>query len=78
VKNLNSTSGDHLFYVDASPIAADIKVGSTWKTIVVFGLRRGGNHYYALDITDTTNPSFMWSFTDTKLGETWSEPASAR
>ena len=75
VKNLNSTSGDHLFYVDASPIAADIKVGSTWKTIVVFGLRRGGNHYYALDITDTTNPSFMWSFTDTKMGETWSEPA---
>ena len=75
IKNLDSTSGDHLFYVDASPIAADIKVGSTWKTIVVFGLRRGGKSYYALDITDTTNPSFMWSFTDTKMGETWSEPA---
>ena len=75
VKNLNSTAGDHVFYVDASPIAADIKVGGSWKTIVVFGLRRGGNHYYALDITDTTNPSFMWSFTDTKMGETWSEPA---
>ena len=75
LKNLNSTSGDHLFYVDASPIAADIKVGSTWKTIVVFGERRGGRYYYALDITDTTNPSFMWSFTDTKMGETWSEPA---
>jgi type IV pilus assembly protein PilY1 len=75
VKNLNSTSGDHLFYVDASPIAADIKISGTWKTIVVFGLRRGGNYYYALDITDTTNPSFLWSFTDTKLGETWSEPA---
>jgi len=28
--------------VDSSPIATDIKVGSTWKTIVVFGLRRGG------------------------------------
>jgi len=75
VKNLHATSGDHLFYVDASPIAADIKVGSTWKTIVVFGLRRGGKSYYALDITDTTNPSFLWSFTDTKMGETWSEPA---
>ena len=75
VKNLNSTSGDHLFYVDASPIAADIKISGTWKTIVVFGLRRGGNYYYALDITDTTSPSFLWSFTDTKMGETWSEPA---
>src|SRR5262245_56521942 len=75
VKNLNSTSGDHLFYLDASPIAADIKVGSTWKTIVVFGERRGGKYYHALDITDTTNPTYMWSFTDTKMGETWSEPA---
>ena len=75
VKNLNSTSGDHLFYVDASPIAADVKISGVWKTIVVFGLRRGGNYYYALDITDTANPSFLWAFTDTKLGETWSEPA---
>jgi type IV pilus assembly protein PilY1 len=75
IKNLKATSGEHLFFVDASPIAADIKVGSTWKTIVVFGERRGGRYYYALDITDTTNPSFMWSFTDTKMGETWSEAA---
>ena len=75
VKNLNSSSGEHLFYVDASPIAADIKVSGTWKTIVVFGLRRGGKSYYALDITNTTSPSFLWSFTDTKMGETWSEPA---
>jgi type IV pilus assembly protein PilY1 len=75
LKNLNSTSGDHLFYVDASPIAADVKISGVWKTIVVFGLRRGGKSYYALDITDTTNPSFLWAFTDTKMGETWSEPA---
>jgi type IV pilus assembly protein PilY1 len=75
MQNLHSTSGDHLFYVDASPIAADIKISGSWKTIVVFGLRRGGKHYYALDITDTTNPTFLWSFTDTKMGETWSEPA---
>ncbi|HZO43535.1 MAG TPA: PilC/PilY family type IV pilus protein [Methylomirabilota bacterium] len=75
LKNLESTSGDHLFYVDASPIAADIKIGGVWKTIVVFGLRRGGKSYYALDITNTTSPSFLWAFTDTKMGETWSEPA---
>ena len=75
VKLLKATSGEHLFYVDGSPIAADIKVGSNWKTIVVFGERRGGRYYHALDITDTTSPSYMWSFTDTKMGETWSEPA---
>jgi type IV pilus assembly protein PilY1 len=75
LKTLTDTSGNHQFYVDSSPIATDIKVGSTWKTIVVFGLRRGGPFYYALDITDTTNPQWMWSFTDSKIAETWSEPS---
>jgi type IV pilus assembly protein PilY1 len=78
LKDLVPTSGDHNFFVDASPIAIDIKIGSAWKTIVVFGLRRGGNYYYALDITDTTNPAYMWSFTDVNLGETWSEPAMGK
>jgi type IV pilus assembly protein PilY1 len=75
LQSLTAKSGEHLFFVDASPIAADIKVSGTWKTIVVFGLRRGGKYYYALDITDTTAPTFMWSFTDSRMGETWSEPA---
>lgn len=75
LKDLTVQSTQHLFYVDSSPIATDIKIGSNWKTIVVFGLRRGGNSYVALDITDTTNPGFLWSFTDSKMGESWSEPA---
>jgi type IV pilus assembly protein PilY1 len=75
LKFLTDSTSDHGYYVDSSPIAADIKVGSTWKTIVVFGLRRGGPYYYALDITDTTSPTFLWSFTDSKIAETWSEPA---
>src|SRR5438034_533786 len=75
LQGLTATSGEHQFFVDGSPIAADVKISGTWKTIVVFGLRRGGKTYHALDITDTTNPRYLWSFTDTKLGETWSEPA---
>ena len=75
LKTLTVTNGEHDYYVDASPVAADIKVGSTWKTILVFGLRRGGNSYHALDITDINNPTYLWSFTDTKIAETWSEPA---
>jgi len=75
LQTLTARSGEHLFFVDASPIAADIKVSGTWKTVVVFGLRRGGKYYYALDITDTTSPTFMWSFTDSRMAETWSEPA---
>jgi len=89
VKALTNSS-IHPYLVDSSPIAADVCVksktdgsgdcnsASDWKTIVVVGLRRGGRSYYALDITDTTNPLLLWSqsFTDsTKMGETWSEPA---
>jgi type IV pilus assembly protein PilY1 len=76
--NLVSTSDDHDYYVDSSPIAADVKVGGAWKTIVFFGLRRGGNFYYAIDITNTTSPQYLWSFTDGKMGETWSEAAIGR
>ena len=74
LKQLAVTSGSHEFFVDSSPVAADIKIGSSWKTIVIFGERRGGSYYYALDITDTTNPQYLWSFTDSKMGESWSEP----
>jgi len=75
LKDLTATIAQHDFYADGSPIAADVKIGATptWKTIAVFGLRRGGRKYYAMDITDTTNPLYMWSFTDSKMGETWSE-----
>ena len=74
LKDLTATSGSHEFFVDSSPIVADIKIGSTWKTVVIFGERRGGNYYYALDITNTTDPQYLWSFTDSKMGESWSEP----
>ncbi|HWO42652.1 MAG TPA: PilC/PilY family type IV pilus protein [Candidatus Eisenbacteria bacterium] len=74
LKDIAASAGQHAFYVDASPLAADVKIGSSWKTIVIFGQRRGGRNYYALDITDTTNPQYLWSFTDSKMGETWSDP----
>ena len=65
----------HPFFADSSPVVADVKIGGNWKTIAVFGERRGGRNYFALDVTDTTDPQFLWTFTDSKLGETWSEPA---
>ena len=72
---LAQTSGGHPFFADSSPVVADVKIGGTWKTVAVFGERRGGRNYLALDITDTTSPQYLWSFTDSKIGETWSEPA---
>jgi type IV pilus assembly protein PilY1 len=78
LQNLTVQGGEHGFYMDSSPIAVDIKVSGTWKTIVMFGQRRGGPAYYALDITNTTSPQFLWSFTDSKITETWSEPSMGK
>jgi type IV pilus assembly protein PilY1 len=77
LKEVAALTGTHDFLVDGTPVAADAKIGATpaWKTVVLFGLRRGGRYYYALDITDTTSPLYKWSMTDSKMGETWSEPA---
>ncbi len=74
LKDLAAWSGSHAFFADGSPIAADVKIGGSWKTVLIVGERRGGRNYYALDITDTTSPLYLWSFTDSKMGETWSEP----
>lgn len=51
LKNLASKSYTHQFYVDGTPVSGDIKVGDTWKTILVGGLRAGGAGFYAMDIT---------------------------
>jgi type IV pilus assembly protein PilY1 len=50
------------------------------------GMRRGGNSYYALDVTDRANPKFMWQITGgadgtngfEELGQTWSKPVKTK
>jgi type IV pilus assembly protein PilY1 len=77
----------HRYYVDGSPKVADVWLdanndgikaadGSEWRTVLVGGFRQGGEGLYALDITDTQNPAFMWTFLTT--GFSWSEPAFAK
>jgi type IV pilus assembly protein PilY1 len=47
----------HHFYVDSSPRVGDVDFGNgtgNWHTILVGGLGKGGNSYYALDITDAS------------------------
>lgn len=47
------------------------------------GMRRGGNHYYALNVTDRTAPKLLWQITGgtgdfAELGQTWSRPIVTR
>lgn len=57
----------------------DGEVNENDKVWLFFGYRRGGNSYYAMDITDPSNPEVMWTIEGgsgnfTELGQTWSQP----
>ena len=70
----------HEFYVDGSPIYGDIETASGWRSVLIGGLRSGGQGLFALDITDPENFSagdVMWEFTDehdADLGYVFGEP----
>ncbi len=53
------------------------------KAYYIFGMRRGGNNYYALDISDRTAPKLLWEIKGgtgdfARLGQTWSAPQIGR
>jgi hypothetical protein len=63
------------YFVDGSPKAY---VTQSQK-IVVFGLRKGGSYYYALDVTDPGDPKFLWKIGSgtpwySEMGQSWSAP----
>lgn len=45
---------------------------------IVFGMRRGGSTYYALDVTDKDRPQLLWTASPNELGQSWSTPVVAR
>ena len=45
---------------------------------LLFGMRRGGTSYYALDVTDKDAPEVLWNQTFPEFGESWSTPVVAR
>ena len=49
------------------------------KKILIFGERRGGDRYMALDISDRLAPKFLWEINPStagfsELAQTWSSP----
>jgi len=80
--NLKNLNGEALeFFVDGAPkayIERDAS-GNLKKAILIIGMRRGGNHYVALDVTNYNNPKWLWEISTStpgygELGQTWSTP----
>jgi len=87
LKNMRTA---HTFFVDLPVRVEDVWFGTgdgtgklatsktkdEWHTIAIVGERQGGNQFNALDITDSTSPSWLWSYNTS--GETWGRPAINR
>ena len=59
-----SYATNHRYFVDGTPTVSDVydSTAAAWKTILVGGLNKGGQGYYALDVTDPANPKGLWEF----------------
>ncbi len=85
---LTSLVYPHRFYVDGTPTVGDVFYANAWHTVLVGGLRKGGQAIYALDVTDPSSFTeasagtlARWEFSDTDdadLGYTYSRPAIVR
>lgn len=74
---------DHIYGLDGGltrwhdDINSDGVVNGEDTVMLVFGMRRGGSSYYALDVTDHTSPVFKWQINSddvgfSRLAQTWS------
>jgi type IV pilus assembly protein PilY1 len=80
--NLKNFNGEELqLFVDGAPkiyMVKDIN-GDLTTGILLFGFRRGGNRYIALDIRDPLKPQFLYEISPSttgfgEMGQTWSTP----
>ena len=81
----NLAWGEHIYGMDGDiTIYHDddnndgIVNGSDTVTLIA-GMRRGGQAYYALDVTDPTSPKYKWKISPSesgyaRLGQSWSRP----
>ena len=87
---LDASRSAHQFMVDGDPIVQDVffrkQPGQIhapgdpegYHTVLLFGLRGGGNGYLALDVTDPLEPEFLWQVSADTMGATYGTPAIAQ
>lgn len=84
-----NVAGPHIYGLDGPMTVALEDVdgngridGASDKAFLYFGMRRGGNTYFAVDVTDPYAPRLVWQISDATpgfqfLGETWSRMTPA-
>src|SRR5262249_3115553 len=89
LSRLESATASHQVLLDGTPVVHDVfyrrlpgslptsdpASSASYRTVLVMGLRGGGNAYFALDITNPLVPDFLWQFTDRYMGSTFARPA---
>jgi len=64
----SDTECKHRSMVDLSPQAWDVYIDhdgdgeKEWRTVLIGGERGGGDTYFAVDVTDPTNPQILWEY----------------
>ncbi|WP_394129757.1 pilus assembly protein [Shewanella maritima] len=74
-------SGHSVYGIDGSPVSYIERNsdGSIALAYIFVGMRRGGESYYAFNVTNPDSPTLMWKISNTStgfanLGQTWSTP----
>jgi type IV pilus assembly protein PilY1 len=89
VPKLESAMSARTLLVDGTPVVqdvfyqrlpgalptSDVNNAATYRTVLVMGLRGGGDSYFALDVTDPLNPEFLWQYTAQYMGYTYARAA---
>jgi type IV pilus assembly protein PilY1 len=84
--------GTPTLLLDGAPVVKDIPferslaqaidggtaTGADWRTVLVAGGGLGGGFYYALDVTDPYNPTFLWQISNDADDDALFGPASGQ
>ena len=57
---------NHHSFVDNTPTVADAFINDEWSTVLVSGMRYGGQSFFAIDVSDpeASEPNVLWEFSD--------------
>ncbi len=74
--------GDITLWVDDTNRNGTVD-SQTEQAYLYIGMRRGGQNYYALDVTEKNNPKYLWAIKGgsgdfAELGQSWSKPTKAK